>query len=103
MSVMYHRLVAAWSLLALMAFMVMPPSTWHRHGAIEAHHHADDAATVENICPVCDNALPIAVQERITGLSFVVDVIGLAGPFALPISDIGHVLRNADRGPPSLA
>ncbi|MBP7514067.1 MAG: hypothetical protein KA791_05940 [Flavobacteriales bacterium] len=102
MSVKFHRLVAAWSLLALMALVVTPPSTWHHHGAIEAHHDADGAATVENICPVCDHALPIAVQERIAGLSFVVHVIGLDGPCALPIADVGHVLRNTDRGPPSL-
>jgi hypothetical protein len=98
-----HRLVAAWSLLALMALVVVPPSVWHHHEEVADHHHAEGGATVENDCPVCDKALPIALEERVFGLSIVVEVMGSVGAAILPKAHVGHALRNADRGPPALA
>lgn len=85
-----------------MAFVVLPPSAWHHHEEVADHRHAEGGATIENVCPVCDNALPIALKEHVIGLSVVVEVIGSVGAAILPKADVGHALRNADRGPPAL-
>lgn len=102
MSVRFHKVVATWSLLALMAIVVTPPAAWHHHDAEVADHHANGGATIENVCPVCDHALPIAVQERPVAFSCVIDVVGLEGPAVLPMADVDHAHQNADRGPPAL-
>jgi hypothetical protein len=100
MSPAIRRLLSAWCLLALVMFVVTPPSMWHHHDAAD-HQHAEGGSTIEDVCPVCDNALPIVDHERVIGFSFVGVVMGMEFTGPLPTADVGHALVLADRGPPA--
>ena len=96
-------MVAAWSLLALMALVVTPRSMFHHCGHSEvSHQEAIGSAKIENDCPICDNAIPAAVRERITRFLAFVEVVVLEKVGDVHAPSIGHVLRSADRGPPAL-
>lgn len=103
MPAVFHRLIAAWSLLALMALVVTPRSVFHRCGHSEvSHHEAIGGTAIENDCPVCDNAVPAAVQERITRYRAFAEIVVLVQVRELYAPLFGHALRSSDRGPPAL-
>lgn len=96
------RLLAAWWLLALMALTVTPRELLHQCGPADTSHQEDGTgATVKNICPICDAALPVAVAEDVALVSTAVRV---SAPTSAPIVTapaFGHERLCADRGPPS--
>ncbi len=98
-----HRLVAAWSLLAVMALVVIPRGELHRCESQEASHpEHGEGATLSTGCPVCDAAAPVALgaEEQLR----VVPVVLFASEHAEPARtvDCRCILRCVDRGPPAL-
>ena len=103
MSRIAHRLIAAWSLLAVMALVVTPRELLHTCEVRAADHqeHGEGAA-IGTVCPVCDAAVPVAIgaEQRLEIVP--VTVRALERGDAVRAAVAPRVLRSADRGPPTL-
>ena len=98
-----HRLIAAWSLLALMALVVAPREMLHRCEAQQADHQEhSEGATIVTVCAVCDAAVPVAIGAEHRLEIVPVTVRALERGDAVRAAVASRVLRSADRGPPAL-
>ncbi|MCB9163018.1 MAG: hypothetical protein H6592_01075 [Flavobacteriales bacterium] len=96
------RLLAAWTLFAITALLLVPREHWHglgheEHVELPAHH----GPAVEASCVQCETGVPVALAAESFAPQFFAVVRCPLPVEHVQHTDLGYTPLTADRGPPA--